>query len=70
MNEQPNFPLDVTIDISGPDGNAFVILGRTAAALRGVGFSQEEIDRFWAEATSADYDHLCAEAAKYVKLVK
>lgn len=70
MKENPNFPLDVTIDISGEDGNCFVILTRTIQALREVGFLQEEIDRFWAEATSSDYDHLCVEAAKYVNLVK
>ena len=35
-----------------------IILGRTAAALRQAGVSQEEIDTFFAEATSGDYDHL------------
>ena len=43
---------------SAPTGNAFAILGRTAAALRHGGVPQEEIDAFFAEATSGDYDHL------------
>jgi hypothetical protein len=45
------------VQLSGEDGNAFAILGRTAAALRRRG-AKHEIDSFFAEATSGDYDHL------------
>jgi hypothetical protein len=48
----------VQVQLSGEDGNAFVILGRTAAALRAAGVAQEEIEAYFAEATSGDYDHL------------
>ena len=54
---QPRYP-EVQVQLSGQDGNAFAILGRTAAALRAAGVPQEEIDSFFAEATSGDYDHL------------
>jgi Domain of unknown function (DUF4314) len=54
---QPRYP-DVQVQLSGEDGNAFAILGRTAAALRAAGVPQQEIDTFFAEATSGDYDHL------------
>jgi hypothetical protein len=54
---QPRYP-EVQVQLSGQDGNAFAILGRTAAALRQAGVPQEEIDSFFAEATSGDYDHL------------
>ena len=54
---QPRYP-DVQVQLSGEDGNAFAILGRTAAALRAAGVPQQEIDAFFAEATSGDYDHL------------
>ena len=54
---QPRYP-DICVQLSGEDGNAFAILGRTAAALRAAGVPQEEIDGFFAEATSGDYDHL------------
>jgi len=54
---QPRHP-DVQVQLTGEDGNAFAILGRTAAALRHAGVPQEEIDEFYAEATSGDYDHL------------
>ena len=46
------------MQLSGEDGNAFAILGRTAAALRAAGVPSEEIDAYFAEATSGDYDHL------------
>ena len=54
---QPRYP-EVQVQLSGQDGNAFAILGRTAKALRQAGVAQEEIDNFFAEATSGDYDHL------------
>jgi hypothetical protein len=54
---QPRHP-QVRVQLSGEDGNAFAILGRTAAALRAAGVPSEEIDAFFAEATSGDYDHL------------
>jgi Domain of unknown function (DUF4314) len=54
---QPRYP-DIQVQLSGGDGNAFAILGRTAGALRAAGVPQEEIDAYFAEATSGDYDHL------------
>jgi Domain of unknown function (DUF4314) len=54
---RPRYP-DVQVQLSGEDGNAFAILGRTAAVLRQAGVPPEEIDIFFAEATSGDYDHL------------
>jgi hypothetical protein len=54
---QPRYP-DVQVQLAGEDGNAFAILGRTAQALRRAGVPQEEIDDYFAEATSGDYDHL------------
>ena len=39
-------------------GEAQPVGGRTTAALRAAGVSQEEIDAYFAEATSGDYDHL------------
>jgi Domain of unknown function (DUF4314) len=54
---QPRYP-EVQVQLSGQDGNAFAILGRTTAALRHAGVPQEEIDAYFAEATSGDYGHL------------
>jgi hypothetical protein len=56
-SHRPRYP-EVQVQLSGEDGNAFAILGRTSAALRTAGVAQEEIDAYFAEATSGDYDHL------------
>jgi hypothetical protein len=40
------------------NGNAFNLAGRVIAALREAGVPQDEIDAFWEEASSKDYDHL------------
>jgi hypothetical protein len=54
---QPRYP-EVQVQLTGEDGNAFAVLGRTATALRAAGVPQEEVEAFFAEATSGDYDHL------------
>jgi len=56
-SDQPRYP-EVQVQLSGQDGNAFAILGRTSAALRAAGVPSAEIDAYFAEATSGDYDHL------------
>lgn len=59
---------DVAVELSGHDGNAFAILGRTQKALRRAGVSQEEIERYEEEATSGDYDHLLQTTMRWVKV--
>jgi Domain of unknown function (DUF4314) len=63
---QPRYP-EIQVQLSGQDGNAFAILGRTAAALRAAGVPQDEIDAFFAEATSGDYDHLLQTTLAWVE---
>jgi hypothetical protein len=63
--QQPRYP-DVQVQLSGEDGNAFAILGRTAGALRQAGLAQAEIDDYFAEATSGDYDHLLQTTMRWV----
>lgn len=55
----PKYP-DITVQLTGKDGNAFYILGICLRAMRRAGLSQEERDDFQAEATSGNYDHLLA----------
>lgn len=63
MNK-PKYPnIHVSTDI---DGNAFAILGKVAAALRSNKVSQQEIDEFFEEATSGDYDHLLRTVMSWV----
>lgn len=57
---------DVTVPLSGQDGNAFAILGRTQRALRNAGVDEAEIDAYFTEATNGDYDHLLQTTMRWV----
>jgi hypothetical protein len=59
---------DIEVQLTGQDGNAFMILGLVAKAMRRAGLTQEQIDEFHNEATAGDYDHLLATAMKYVEV--
>lgn len=59
---------DVTVQLTGTDGNAFAILGRVQAALRRAGVGDDAIRDFRAEATSGDYDHLLQTAIRWVNV--
>ena len=50
----PKYP-DITVQLTGKDGNAFYILGICLRAMRRAGLSQEECEAFQAEATSGTY---------------
>lgn len=49
---------EVSVQLSGHDGNAFIILGLCQKASRRAGLSDAQIDAFTEEATLGDYDHL------------
>ena len=57
---------DITVQLTGNDGNAFSVLGSVQGALRRGGVPKEEVDKFIAEATSGDYDHLLSTAVTWV----
>jgi len=57
---------EITVQLTGEDGNAFAILGAVKEAMRRGGVDKSEIDQFMAEATSGDYDHLLQTAMKWV----
>lgn len=61
----PKYP-DVTVQLTGEDGNAFAILGRMQRALRKAKVPPEEIKQFMDDATSGDYDHLLTTCMKWV----
>ena len=65
-SDQPRYP-DIQVQLTGQDGNAFAILGRTTGALRRAGLPQEEIDDYVAEATSGDYDHLLQTNMRWIQ---
>ena len=59
---------DITVQLTGKDGNAFNILGICLQAMRRAGLSQEERDAFQAEATSGNYDRLLATCMEWFEV--
>jgi len=55
----------IKVKLVGEDGNAFAILGRVRRTMIRAGL-REEAERFLAEASASDYDHLLATVQKYV----
>ncbi len=53
----PKYP-DITVQLTGQDGNAFMVLGLCQRAAKDAGLSKDEISSFLQEATSGDNDHL------------
>lgn len=60
------------IDLSGPQGNAFFILGTASSLGRQLGYTKEKIEEVNAEMTSSDYENLITvfdrEFGEYVDL--
>lgn len=66
----PKYPnITVTMDLDGPDGNAFAIMGRVQAALRKAGATKEELAQYSMDSMSGDYDHLLAAQSKWVNFL-
>jgi hypothetical protein len=64
-NFGPKYP-HIKVKLVGKDGNAFSILGFVTRAMRKANLPKEEIDKFIAEASSGDYDHLLRTCTKWV----
>jgi len=63
----PKYP-DITVPLTGTDGNAFAVLGTVNRALRQAGVSQTERDAFLQEATAGDYDALLQVVMQWVEV--
>ena len=59
---------EIFVQLTGLDGNAFSIMGRVMDALKKAEVSQEEIDEYYAQSTSGDYDNLLRTAAEWVSV--
>lgn len=57
---------DVSVALSGEDGNAFVIIGRVRRALRRAGVDDDEITAFSEEASSGNYDNVLQTVMRWV----
>lgn len=65
MMPGPKHP-EISVQLTGRDGNAFFILGRIRDAMRRGGVPDTEIEQFTEEATGSDYDNLLATCMKWV----
>ena len=59
---------DIEVQLTGEDGNAFVILGAVDLALKRAGIDADERGEFQAEATADDYDHLLRTCMAWVNV--
>jgi hypothetical protein len=61
----PKFNIDVELDLAGPGGNAYSIMGNVMAAIKMAGATKEQVDAYIAESTSGDYDQLVDTAKRW-----
>ena len=57
-----------TVKLIDTDSNAFAIMGKVHAALKEAGYTKEQIDDFYAEAASGDWDHLLRTVMEWVEV--
>ena len=49
---------EIVIDLSGPDGNAYALMGYANRFAKDLDFSKEEIDELMKKMQSGDYENL------------
>jgi hypothetical protein len=59
---------EIKVTLTGTDGNAFAIMGAVQKALRKAGVPQTELDAYYIESTSGDYDELLQTAMRWVSV--
>lgn len=57
---------NIHVQLTGKDGNAFMIIGSVRQALKRGGVGGAEIHEFVNEATSGDYDNVIQTAMRWV----
>jgi len=56
--ERKQKPNTIEIDLTGPEGNAFRLLGLARSLARQLDYSKKEIEDLMTEMTGSDYDYL------------
>lgn len=59
---------EIEVELVGTDGNAFALIGKVQKALKEAEVSKEELDEFFTEATSGDYNHLLRTCMAWVNV--
>lgn len=64
---KPKYP-DIEVNLTGMNGNAFVIMGAVSNALRRAKVPEVNIKEFIDECKGGDYDHLLQTCFKWVNV--
>lgn len=64
----PKYP-EITVNLTGVDGNAFSIIGKCRTQAKRKGISNEELEKFQKECMSGDYDNLLQTCMKWFNIV-
>ena len=59
---------EVTVQLTGQDGNAFFILGKVKREMQRAKVDANIIKEYFDEATNDDYDHLLQTTMRYVNV--
>jgi hypothetical protein len=57
---------NVSVQLTGTDGNAFAVMGAVSKALKSAGVDAAEVKAFCAECMSGDYDNLLMTCMRWV----
>jgi hypothetical protein len=57
---------DITVQLTGNDGNAFAIMASVKKAIVAAGATPEQISQYTMDSMSGDYDNLLRTAFKWV----
>jgi hypothetical protein len=63
----PKYP-NVTVQLTGEDGNAIAIMARVQRALKKAGATPEELNQYTMDSMSGDYDNLLRAQMKWVNV--
>ena len=58
MIKEKTIPHDIVIDLDGPEGNAFVLLGTAKRFAKQLCYDETETNLMLADMRSSDYEHL------------
>ena len=58
--------IEILIDINGPDGNIFAIMGAVQREMKKAGISQKEIDQYLEEVKAGNYDEALATTRRWI----
>ena len=59
---------NISVELTGQDGNAFAIIANVSSALRKGGAPDSDIGEYQKESMSGDYDNLLQTAMKWVNV--